>query len=543
MKKRLFSLLLVLTLCFTLLPLSAAAEGEEEMVTVTFDMCGHGGEAPASVTVPKGSKIAAPESPKPDEEDGVYYFAHWTAHPVSGAPVDAWDFDTMTVEETMTLYAVWWRYTEVTMVISHSGGPYKNGSVEFRDSSGNVYPFTEGDSHEANTDYICHAVKPGIYQLYIESSYADSYTLARSGSSAKWWVNFFHVSFDANGQKFMQGTAPESITAFGGSCKVSRPVSSPKAQDSSYVFAGWTVGPEADSSEFDFSSSVTGETVIYAQWTKDAPEDSVLVTVERSALQGSHFALKGEDYHAVLVPDAGYKLPYRAANGSYKNSTCVFIGGSVLDASKYSLNCATGEITIPGEYVTDSIHIQSNPRVPPFTVTFDANGGSGVQAPLLAYPYEGGYDYYITYPKSYATFRTPECIFTPPDGMVFDKWDGKYTDQGRKIIARSDITLKALWKEAPAGVYTVAFDLNGCTFSGKTTTQADADYSARLAPADGYAYPITLRNISIGGTVLGSGKYSYDPATGILTIPAAAITGNIVISAAALMPTRSPLPP
>ena len=71
MKKRLFSLLLVLTLCFTLLPLSAAAEGEEEMVTVTFDMCGHGGEAPASVTVPKGSKIAAPDSPKPHEPDGV----------------------------------------------------------------------------------------------------------------------------------------------------------------------------------------------------------------------------------------------------------------------------------------------------------------------------------------------------------------------------------------------------------------------------------------------------------------------------------------
>lgn len=186
MKKRLFSLLLVLTLCFTLLPLSAAAEGEEKMVTVTFDMCGHGGAAPKSVTVPRGSKIAAPESPKPDEEDGIYYFAHWTAHPVSEAPVDAWDFDTMTVDETMTLYAVWWRYTDVTMVISHSGGPYKNGSVEFRDSSENVYPFTEGDSHETNTDYICHALKPGIYQLYIESSYADSYTLARSGSSAKW---------------------------------------------------------------------------------------------------------------------------------------------------------------------------------------------------------------------------------------------------------------------------------------------------------------------------------------------------------------------
>lgn len=122
MKKRLFCMLLVLMLCVSLLPFSAAAEGEEEMVTVIFDMCGHGREAPASVTVPNGSKIAAPESPKPDEEDGIYYFAHWTAHPVSGATVDAWDFDTMTVYEDMTLYAIWWQYAEVTMVTPTAGG-------------------------------------------------------------------------------------------------------------------------------------------------------------------------------------------------------------------------------------------------------------------------------------------------------------------------------------------------------------------------------------------------------------------------------------
>lgn len=82
MKKRLFSLLLVLTLCFTLLPYSAAAEGgEETMVTVAFDMGGHGGAAPASVTVPKGSKITAPESPAPGCEDGKYYFVHWDGAP------------------------------------------------------------------------------------------------------------------------------------------------------------------------------------------------------------------------------------------------------------------------------------------------------------------------------------------------------------------------------------------------------------------------------------------------------------------------------
>lgn len=114
MKKRLFSLLLVLTLCFTLLPYSAEAEGgEETMVTVTFDMGGHGGAAPASVTVPKGSKITAPESPAPGCEDGKYYFVHWTAHPLSDASSDAWNFAKDTVESSMTLRAVWYQYAEM----------------------------------------------------------------------------------------------------------------------------------------------------------------------------------------------------------------------------------------------------------------------------------------------------------------------------------------------------------------------------------------------------------------------------------------------
>ena len=174
MKKRLFSLLLVLTLCFTLLPLSAAAEGEEEMVTVTFDMCGHGGEAPASVTVPKGSKIAAPESPKPDEEDGVYYFAHWTAHPVSGAPVDAWDFDTMTVEETMTLYAVWYQYAEMHEKVSLRGKPYAGALVEYRDRAGSVVYTLKASGTDGNcTDYVCESTKPGEYDLYIDGKYTS----------------------------------------------------------------------------------------------------------------------------------------------------------------------------------------------------------------------------------------------------------------------------------------------------------------------------------------------------------------------------------
>lgn len=148
MKKRLFSLLLVLTLCFTLLPYSAAAEGgEETMVTVTFDMGGHGGAAPASVTVPKGSKITAPESPAPGCEDGKYYFVHWTAHLFSDASSDAWNFAKDTVESSMTLRAVWYQYADMHEKVSLRGKPYAGALVEYRDRAGQRRIYAEGLRH------------------------------------------------------------------------------------------------------------------------------------------------------------------------------------------------------------------------------------------------------------------------------------------------------------------------------------------------------------------------------------------------------------
>ena len=155
MKKRLFSLLLVLTLCFTLLPYSAAAEGGEE----------------TSVTVPKGSKITAPESPAPGCEDGKYYFVHWTAHPLSDASSDAWNFAKDTVESSMTLRAVWYQYAEMHEKVSLRGKPYAGALVEYRDRAGSVVYTLKASGTDGNcTDYVCERTKPGEYDLYIDGN-------------------------------------------------------------------------------------------------------------------------------------------------------------------------------------------------------------------------------------------------------------------------------------------------------------------------------------------------------------------------------------
>ena len=466
MKKRLFSLLLVLTLCFTLLPYSAAAEGgEETMVTVTFDMGGHGGAAPASVTVPKGSKITAPESPAPGCEDGKYYFVHWTAHLFSDASSDAWNFAKDTVESSMTLRAVWYQYAEMHEKVSLRGKPYAGALVEYRDRAGSVVYTLKASGTDGNcTDYVCERTKPGEYDLYIDGKYIRPVTVNRGAAGYSTTTRLFYVTFSANGQEFTPETRPAEVLCFTSGLfhddSVSMPKLTPKAMDSAYTFSGWTVGPEAGSDPFDFANKVYGDTVVYAQWEKTADEDSVLVTAIRSSIIGEKYAKKGQDYSARLVPDEGYELPYHAAMGSYTSYTYVTISDEVLNSANYTLNCATGEITIPGKYVTGDIRIKTIPRIHPYTVTFDPNGGTGTQTPMLVFPHRDGYDYEKSSATPYAYFRAPECTFTPPDGKVFAKWSG-----GEKIASslrvRGNATLTAQWADAPEGVYTVAFDLNG----------------------------------------------------------------------------------
>ena len=106
----------------------------------------------------------------------------------------------------------------------------------------------------------------------------------------------------------------------------------------------------------------------------------------------------------------------------------------------------------------------------------------GTQTPLEIYPYNDGYDYEKDYGSRYASFTPPECTFTPPNGKVFSGWSGAEEFLNYLRVTGST-TLTAQWADAPAGVYTVAYTLTGCTFTGKTNTEAGRDYVTRLVPS------------------------------------------------------------
>ena len=108
-----------------------------------------------------------------------------------------------------------------------------------------------------------------------------------------------------------------------------------------------------------------------------------------------------------------------------------------------------------------------SPLVPnTYTVTYDANGGSGsMGTEYIAIENDG-------FAKSY-TF--PECGFTAPSGKEFDKWQWYYNSNpsqttditpGNSPWLSGSITVKALWKDkSNTSTYTVTYDANGGTGS------------------------------------------------------------------------------
>ena len=75
--------------------------------------------------------------------------------------------------------------------------------------------------------------------------------------------------------------------------------------------------------------------------------------------------------------------------------------------------------------------------IPTFTVSFDANGGSGTMASVEI---EEGTKYTL-----------PACTFTPPAGMVFDVWQvgGREREPGYELRVNEPVTITALWKDEP----------------------------------------------------------------------------------------------
>ena len=118
-----------------------------------------------------------------------------------------------------------------------------------------------------------------------------------------------------------------------------------------------------------------------------------------------------------------------------------------------------------------------------FTVSFDANGGTGEMTPADV--------------DADAEYTVPASTFTAPSGKVFDSWNTAADGTGTKYMPQDapaiheNMTLFAQWVAAPATKCTVTFDANGGAGSMDVLT-ADLGTTVTLPAStftrDGYVF-------------------------------------------------------
>ena len=225
-------------------------------------------------------------------------------------------------------------------------------------------------------------------------------------------------------------------------------------------FDGWSV----EGTKYPAGGKIiltASKTTVKAEWKKkDVDPDAKDCVVTYDPGEGTGEAIV-EEGHKV---GEWLKLP-----------ECTFTApeGMEFDAwQKGEQKAAPGEeIYLDSEAVTITALWKEKEPEPddptkPWTITFDANGGTGTMDPVTVPKAEGG-----------TTYTLPACGFTAPEGKTFQAWkfDGKEYAPGAVITITGDTTITAVWKDAEVKPpkptsWKITYNLNGGYMTGSGPT-------------------------------------------------------------------------
>lgn len=224
----------------------------------------------------------------------------------------------------------------------------------------------------------------------------------------------------------------------------------------------------------NFSISVTVEGAPrYKVTTEDSANGSVtVVNATETTEDGTPLFYKDELVMLSIAPDEGYMLSTLSVNGT---AAAVAVGEDTYTFAQPEEN-----VTVTATFEKRNEH----------TVTFDANGGSEpedlpeeVTTAMPAKKVLHGSEYYL-----------PECEFIAPEGKQFKAWqiDGTEYPVNAPVTVTADITVKALWEDAPPApveyTVTVTNDGNGIGTATPSTAAAGTEITLTAMPSEEYHF-------------------------------------------------------
>ena len=215
-----------------------------------------------------------------------------------------------------------------------------------------------------------------------------------------------------------------------------------------------------------------------------------VVNAAGTAEDGTPLFFKGELVMLSIDPDEGYMLSTLSVNG---NPAAVAVGDDT-----YTFTQPEGDVTITAAFEMRNEH----------TVTFDANGGSE--------PEELPEDVTTAMPAKKilhgSEYSLPECEFIAPEGKQFKAWeiDGAEYPVNAPVTVTADITVKALWEDAPPAPveYTVTVTTEGNGTASASHAKAAAGTTITLTATPDGGYHFKEWEVISGGVTIKDDKFT-----------------------------------
>ena len=293
---------------------------------------------------------------------------------------------------------------------------------------------------------------------------------------AMWRANVvtYTLSYDANGGSGAPGN--QTINGAG-----SLYVSYTQPVRTNYIFLGWSTSSTAISSSYAGGNPIyiSGNVILYAVWQYNPPQTYYSITYDANGGSNAPPAQTGLTANAYTT--VSFTQPTR--------TNYIFLGWSTDSTASYPSYVGGSYIFMDSNKILYAVW-QYNPPQTYYSITYDANGGSGAppaQTGLTA--------------NTYTTVS-----FTQPTRTNYIFW-GWSTDStapypsyvgGSYILMDSNKTLYAVWYYLPQTQYTLKYDANG---GSDAPASQSIDYM-------GYLYISPVEPTRYGYTFLGWAFYS-----------------------------------